>query len=274
MLNLNAAHRTALRMNDLLSLDELRYQSRAASMIIALQENDQRSAPDAYPGNVAQYRLMGWELSGGSFFKNHLIEYPVSGGAAHIWDEAIRDNLRFDDARHRAAGTPAPLELELTPESIVAGTLSEDKARDGRRKLRELIEAKNAAELALKTQARELEIWKNQAKYNEGADVASLDATDTRTWHLFAEAARIAEREEYCSEYDRIAELGGVPTRDQLRDHGLLATAGRVAVSISFVVYVDVDDIEDPEIDQSTIDDLAIEFIKTDLDSNNWEVAD
>lgn len=247
-------------------------QYRETTVALAQAEDTIRTSPDAN-SEVATYRSVNyrWAVEGFQAFTAHMLEFPSSGGASNLWREAARDNLLFDDklARTPKLATAQPVEIPLTPESIEAGNLSEEKALQGRRKLRELIEAKTLAE----TRVTQLTASLSDA---QAYDVRELESTDQKTWHLFVGAAQSAERREYCSEYDSIASDGEIPTRTQLRNAGMLGGGkGTMAVSVSFTLYVDVDDVDDPEAGnwQSDIDDAAHRFITNELDSNDYDYS-
>lgn len=60
--------------------------------------------------------------------------------------------------------------------------------------------------------------------YIRDMHAAGVDGKDIRLLPLMLEAARTAESEEYCYQYDRISEQIGSWTRDELRNAGLLTS--------------------------------------------------
>ena len=240
--------------------------SREANVEFAKWEDTVRCSDDFYR-NIDDYRSprYGWERDA-SFFATHQVEFP-EGGAAMLYREALRDNFKFDD---KLARTPrlTVADAPLTPDSIVAGVIDEDKALAGRRKLREILESKLASEtLVTRLQAQLADV----REY----DVRELEASNRKTWHLFVGAAQSAERREYCGEYDSIAGDGEIPTRTQLRDAGMLSGGkGTMLVHISFSVYVDTENVDDPTEEESwarDVDRAAVRYIENELDSNNYE---
>ena len=188
---------------------------------------------------------------------------------AMLYREALRDNLKFDDKLARTPRlTVTVADAPLTPDSIVAGVVDEEKALAGRRKLREILESKLASEnlvTSLRAQLADVREY----------DVRDLESSNRKTWHLFVGAAQSAQRREYCSEYDSIAGDGEIPTREQLRDAGMLGGGkGTMRVDISFTVYVDTENVDDPTEEESwarDVDRAAIRYIENELDSSNYE---
>lgn len=66
----------------------------------------------------------------------------------------------------------------------------------------------------------------------------TADGKDVRLLPLMIEAARIAESEEFCYQYDRIASLIGTWTRDELREAGLLDSDYRIEGTRTLTVTV------------------------------------
>ena len=265
LINTRNAHATAAGI-----FGQVTY-SREANVEFAKWEDTIRCSENVY-GTIADYRSpnFGWSRTvDASFFISHQLQYP-EGAAAMLYREALRDNFKFDDqlARTPRLDVVTVVDAPLTPDSIVAGVIDEDKALAGRRKLREILESKLASETLVTSLRAQL------AAVNE-YDVRTLSASSEKTWHLFVGAAQSAERREYCGEYDSIAGDGEIPTRTQLRDAGMLSGgSGTMRVSISFTVYVDTDNIDDPTEDSnwsSNVDRAAVRYIEQDLNGEDYE---
>ena len=98
-------------------------------------------------------------------------------------------------------------------------------------KLRALIQGRAAAERAAEQLRAELDRLRH----------APVPADDPRVRHIWIAAARVAEDEDYCSQYDRIVELAGGPTRDELRDAGDLDRSYRVRTLVTVEVWLNID---------------------------------
>jgi hypothetical protein len=68
---------------------------------------------------------------------------------------------------------------------------------------------------------------------------SDIDLNDTRLWPAFGRVAVAADAAGYCNEYDRMSEAGGFPTRDELREAGMLPTpqwTGQVILDVTYTI--------------------------------------
>ncbi len=87
---------------------------------------------------------------------------------------------------------------------------------------------------------------------------------DSRVRHIWVAAARAADEENFCGEYDRLAEALGVPTRDDLREAGELDSTYTVRTLVTIEVNLEVEtSSEDAAID--AIDRLSIAELREKL---------
>lgn len=113
---------------------------------------------------------------------------------------------------------------------------------------------------------------------------SDADGKDLRLLGLMIRAARVAESEDFCYQYDRIAEMLGTWTRDDLREAGLLDTDYTVTgtrtvtltVNLPFSFTANFASAEQAE--QADPEDYAGEVTRDDLwehiryNSVDWEV--
>lgn len=87
-----------------------------------------------------------------------------------------------------------------------------------------------------------------------------ITVDDPRAEAMFAKAARLAEIQGYCDEYDYIATQSGAPSRDVLKAKGLLSLPIRVSVtvSVSFNTWIEAADFEDASDKAAKFDDSQI----------------
>src|SRR4249919_2957638 len=109
---------------------------------------------------------------------------------------------------------------------------------------------------------------------------SNADGKDIRLLGLMIEAAKIAEAEDYCYQYDRIAEMIGTWTRDELRDAGLLSreysVRGTRRVSITVDIpysftgeFNDSDDARDADPDD--FDELTMDDVREHIRYNGFD---
>lgn len=102
-------------------------------------------------------------------------------------------------------------------------------------KLRSIITAKTYAQ-------REVERLRAE---NAELRNAPVDARDRRMRHIWIAAARAAQDEDYCEQYDHIADTVGGITRDELRDSGDLDRTYRVRTHVTVEVTLPIDAADD-----------------------------
>lgn len=83
---------------------------------------------------------------------------------------------------------------------------------------------------------RALVTERNELRAKLAEQSAEIDLSDKRLWPAFGKVAAAADEAGYCAEYDRMSEAGGFPTREELREAGLIP-----AKEYTANVYVDVD---------------------------------
>jgi len=83
---------------------------------------------------------------------------------------------------------------------------------------------------------RALVTERNELRAKLAEQSAEIDLSDKRLWPAFGKVAAAADEAGYCAEYDRMSEAGGFPTREELREAGLIP-----AKEYTATVYVDVD---------------------------------
>lgn len=108
--------------------------------------------------------------------------------------------------------TPPSGNLVITPEVDTEAAQAQAEALGAsdaqRAKLRAIIQARVDAERKVAELTRELD--------------APITADDKRVWPIFAEVAKAAQANSYCSEYDRMSVEAGIPDRDELRGAGFI----------------------------------------------------
>lgn len=72
------------------------------------------------------------------------------------------------------------------------------------------------------------------------AQVGDIDISDPRLTHIWIAAAKAANTLNQCSEYDRTAGMLGIPTRDELREQGLLSQTYDVEVRVELSTWITV----------------------------------
>jgi hypothetical protein len=71
-------------------------------------------------------------------------------------------------------------------------------------------------------------------------DIRPILGTDVAHLNVWVAAAQAAIEADFCSEYDRMARIIGAPTRDDLRDAGLLDTEFTVTGTRTVTITVEI----------------------------------
>lgn len=176
--------------------------------------------------------------------------------AMSIWNEAHNE--------HAARSLEA---LAPTPEQVIHDWSAEDVARAARKNpedtlihLRAIIESKREAERDLashktmvETLATELAAANNRVEtFRNQAQAQITDGSDYRLAEFWERAMANAEEEDYCSEYDRMAEALGGPRRP-------VETEVEVTVTLSFRTTVNAR--EDDDLDEEFDEEAVIEHL-------------
>lgn len=155
-------------------------------------------------------------------------------------EEALAEDIeRLGDAL--AAETPADRDARAAEaQAEILGANAEQRA-----KLRQLVTERRDALAQVARYQTENELLRRPI----------TDAEDERVLQLFADAAKEADRQGYCSTYEQIASAVGIPGRDRLRELGYLVGRYNVDVLVTVRATVTVEASSDDEA-ISTVDDF------------------
>lgn len=173
-------------------------------------------------------------------------------------------------AAHTSDPAPVPADPNPPTPAIVI-----DAAKAA--KLRALIRARADAERTLAAAGREHEELRELVAQLRAENTTlrreDVSARDPRARHIWIAAARAAIDDDYCQQYDNIADSVGGFTRDELRDGGWLDQTYRVRTLVTIELHLDIDaSSEDQAIDR--IDDLGHHELATRLRHEFGTAAD
>lgn len=154
----------------------------------------------------------------------HNRECPECGKVARMLSEAYSENNRRNErpaTAEEVKEVTAARELGATPEQLA--------------RIRTILEERNAA-------TRELSSLRSQVAALQGEDI---QGDDPRLIPFWVSAAREATAAGYCPEYDRIAQMAGGPSRDDLAEAGHLTDTYRVRVRVYGYVKVEASSYDD-----------------------------
>lgn len=192
--------------------------------------NTELLTPVTYVNGLGETRTIDASIYRAEWIANESGHSPYATLEAWARDNDDKENNGYTAAvriaraiRQEAYDIDAQVSTEPTPTSVVEppamtlhigeevhdltefGPVTDDKLG----KLRKLVEERNAAR----------------------AEVETLKQEQLSMW---VKAAKEADARDYCSVYDGIATAAGAPTRDELREQGLLTVDYVISVDISY----------------------------------------
>lgn len=165
---------------------------------------------------LAHYRPSLWDSR--ATFLSHLAARTDSA-AKKVWHEAQWLDVLFDAHKlndHQFSVTPAPVELSAHERDVAAAQRQAEALGASfaqREKLRAIVTERRDAQRALvdaQTTITQLQERIEQLRFEQ-----ITDGNDERLIDFWERAAQKASDENYCGEYDRMAELLGGPGRER-----------------------------------------------------------